>query len=61
MDKAYDDEATFEKEFEKGVIPNTVPKENSKKGFWRKKARWVYDNELRKMFRGLVEGLFGVL
>ena len=58
-DKAYDDEATFEKEFEKGVIPNTVPKENSKKGFWRKKARWVYDNELRKMFRGLVEGLFG--
>ena len=58
-DKAYDDEDTFEKEFEKGLIPNTVPKESSKKGFWRKKARWVYDNELRKMFRGVVEGLFG--
>jgi len=58
-DKAYDDEATFEKEFEKGLIPNTVPKENSKKGFWRKKARKLYDDKLRKMFRGLVEGLFG--
>ena len=58
-DKAYDDEDTFEKEFEKGLIPNTVPKENSKKGFWRKKARRVYNNELRKKMRGLVEGVFG--
>ena len=60
-DKAYDDEATFEKEFEKGLIPNTVPKDNSKRGFWRKKARKVYDDELRKKIRGMIEGIFGGL
>lgn len=58
-DKAYNSEQLFEQMFEQGIMPNIVPKSNTKKGFWTKKAKSQYDNEARKKFRGLIEGVFG--
>lgn len=60
-DKAYNSEELYEEMFEKGIRPNIVPKSNTKKGFWTKKAKKQYDNEARKKFRGLIEGVFGGL
>jgi hypothetical protein len=60
-DKAYNSEDIYEGIFEKKLRPNIVPKDNTKKGFWTKKAKSQYDNEARKKFRGLVEGVFGGL
>lgn len=58
-DKAYNSEDIYEKIFDKKLQPNIVPKDNTKKGFWTKKAKSQYDNEARKKFRGLIEGVFG--
>ena len=58
-DKGFDAEENFEKIYEKGLIPNIVPKEGSKKGFYRHKARKDYSDKLRKAIRGLVEVVFG--
>ena len=44
---------------ETGLKPNFVPKEGVEYGLILKRAIDEYDNELRKMFRGLVEGVFG--
>ena len=58
-DKAYNSEDLYEEMFEKEIKPNIVPKDTTKKGFWTKKAKKQYDNEARKKFRGLIEGIFG--
>lgn len=58
-DKAYNSEDIYEDLFEKKIRPNIVPKDSTKKGFWTKKAKSQYDNEARKKFRGLIEGVFG--
>ena len=42
-----------------GLNPNFVPKENTKHGLTLKRITKEYNNELRKKFRGLVEGVFG--
>ncbi len=60
-DKAYNSEDIYEDIFERKLQPNIVPKDNTKKGFWTKKAKSQYDNEARKKFRGLIEGVFGGL
>ena len=58
-DKAYNSEEIYEGIFDKKLQPNIVPKDRTKKGFWTKKAKSQYDNEARKKFRGLIEGVFG--
>ena len=58
-DKGFAAEETFEMLFEKELIPNICHKENTKRGFWTKKAKKLYNNNLRKQIRGLVETVFG--
>jgi len=58
-DKGFDAEENYEEIYAKGLIPNIVPKEESKKGFYRHKAKKDYDDKLRKLTRGLVETVFG--
>ena len=45
--------------FEKDVVPNICQKEGAKGKFWTKKAKKLYNNDLRKQIRGLVETVFG--
>ena len=58
-DKGFASEDNFELLFEKGLIPNICQKENAKGGFWTKKAKKVYNNNIRKQIRGLIETVFG--
>jgi len=58
-DKGFAAEDTFEMLFEKEIIPNICQKEKTKGGFWSKKAKKLYNNNLRKQIRGLVETVFG--
>ena len=44
---------------ERRIIPNIVPRDGADKGLVLKQALEEYDNEARKQFRGMVEGLFG--
>src|SRR3989338_8209491 len=58
-DKSYFAEENItacEKEF---INTNFVPKDNIKHGLILKRAIKEYDNEARKQFRGMIEGLFG--
>lgn len=61
LDKAYDAEENMKACFDLKLIPNIVPKDNDAGGIIRFKARKLYDDELRKKIRGLVEGVFGGL
>lgn len=61
MDKGYDAEENMKKCFELGLIPNIVERKKNSGGLVRAKARKLYDDELRKMVRGLIEGIFGGL
>lgn len=58
-DKAFAAEENFEEIFEKELIPNISQKDNAKGGFWSKKAKKAYDDNLRKAIRGMVEVVFG--
>ena len=58
-DKGFAAEETFEMLFERELIPNICHKDNTKRGFWTKKAKKLYNNNLRKQIRGLVETVFG--
>jgi len=58
-DKGFASEDAFEALFEKEIIPNISQKENAKGGFWTRKAKKLYNNNLRKQIRGLVETVFG--
>jgi len=58
-DKGFAAEETFEMLFERKLIPNICHKENTKRGFWTNKAKKLYNNNLRKQIRGLVETVFG--
>lgn len=58
-DKGFAAEDNFEKIFEKELIPNISQKDNAKSGFWSKKAKKLYNNNLRKLIRGMVEVVFG--
>lgn len=58
-DKGFASEDNFELLFEKEIIPNISQKEGTLGGFWTKKAKKVYNNNLRKQIRGLVETVFG--
>ncbi len=58
-DKGFAAEDSFELLFAKDLIPNICQKEGTKKGFWTKKAKRLYNNNIRKQIRGLVETVFG--
>ena len=58
-DKGFASEENFEMLFEKDVIPNICQKDGAKGKFWTKKAKKLYNNNLRKQIRGLVETVFG--
>ena len=58
-DKGFAAEDNFKALFEKELIPNISQKDNTKRGFWTKKAKKLYNNNLRKQIRGLVETVFG--
>lgn len=58
-DKGFASEDNFELLFEKELIPNICQKENAKGGFWTKKAKKIYNNNIRKQIRGLIETVFG--
>ena len=58
-DKAYFAEDSIVCCEELGIKTNFVPKDNIKHGLILKRAIEEYDNEARKRFRGMVEGLFG--
>lgn len=58
-DKGFSAEETFEMLFEKELIPNICHKENTRKRFWSRKAKKLYNNNLRKQISGLVETVFG--
>ncbi len=57
-DSAYDAEETFELAFEKGLIPIIKPRINSKKGFFRKKARRAWNERQYRAYRSRVETVF---
>ena len=58
-DKAYFAEESIVSCEELGIKTNFVPKDNIKHGLILKRAIEEYDNEARKRFRGMIEGLFG--
>ena len=58
-DKGFAAEENYEMLFEKKLIPNISQKEGTKRGFWTKKAKKLYNNRLRKQIRGLVKTVFG--
>lgn len=58
-DKAYDVEEIHEQIFEAGALSNICEKEIAEKGFYRHKARKIYNDKLRKKIRGIVETPFG--
>lgn len=58
-DKGFPSEKTFEELFKRELKPMICHKETTKKGFWTKKAQKLYNNNLRKQIRGLVEAVFG--
>lgn len=58
-DKGFPSEDTFEELFKRKLIPQLCQKETTEKGFWTKKAQKLYNNNLRKQIRGLVEAVFG--
>ena len=57
-DSAYDAEETFELSFEKGLTPIIKPRINSKKGFFRKKARRAWSKRAYDKYRSRVETVF---
>src|SRR3989339_1608049 len=58
-DKSYFAEENITACEEESLKTNFVPKDNIKHGLILKRAIDEYDNEARKRFRGMVEGLFG--
>ena len=58
-DKAYFAEESIVSCEALGIKTNFVPKDNIKHGLILKRAIEEYDNEARKRFRGMIEGLFG--
>ena len=58
-DKAYFAEESILDCEEQGLKTNFVPKDNIKHGLTFKRAIEEYDNEARKRYRGMIEGLFG--
>ena len=60
-DKGYWSKENIRKNKEKALISNIVPKDGFDKGLTLAKAKKEYDNEARKKYRGIVEGVFGGL
>lgn len=64
-DKAYYAFATFEKIYDLGMKPVIPPKNWKSKSMTkrtlRRRALFDYNNDLRKKFRGMIEGVFGGL
>lgn len=58
-DKAYFAEKSIIECEQLGLKTNFVPRDNIKHGLTLKRAINEYDNESRKKYRGLIEGLFG--
>lgn len=58
-DKAFFAEENILESEKQGIKTNFVPKDNIKHGLILKRAIKEYDNEARKQFRGMIEGLFG--
>jgi hypothetical protein len=58
-DKAYFAEESIIACEQLGIKTNFVPKDNIKHGLILKRAIKEYDNQARKQFRGMIEGLFG--
>ena len=58
-DKAYFAKENIEHCEKEGIKTNFVPKDNIKHGSILKRAIKEYDNEARKLFRGMIEGVFG--
>jgi hypothetical protein len=58
-DKAYFAKENVESCENKGIKTNFVPKDNIKHGLTLKRAIKEYEEEARKKFRGMIEGLFG--
>lgn len=58
-DKAFFGEENILESEKQGIKTNFVPKDNIKHGLILKRAIKEYDNEARKRFRGMIEGLFG--
>lgn len=58
-DKGYWSKENILKNKKLGLKPNLVPKEGADGGLTLKKAIKEYDNEARKKYRGLIEGVFG--
>lgn len=60
-DKGYWSKNNILKNKKLGLLPNIVPKRKNEKGLTLKNAIKTYDNDARKKYRGLVEGIFGGL
>ena len=58
-DKGYWSKENILKNKKKGLQPNIVPKEVDNHGLTLKTAIAEYDNEERKKYRGIIEGVFG--
>lgn len=58
-DKGFPSEETFEELFKREIEPQICQRENTIGGMWTRKAKKLYNNNLRKQIRGLVEGVFG--
>ena len=58
-DRAYFCKENIEICKEKQIRPNFVPKENASRGLVLKRAIQEYDDNARKKYRGIIEGIFG--
>ena len=57
MDKGYDAEWIFKLAFKLGLIPQIPSRKNSKRGFWKKKAKKLFDKIIYNM-RNIVECVY---
>jgi len=61
-DAGFDNEALFEKCFKKEIMPIIKQRQyNRKPRKWREKAMEIFDEEIYKNLRGVIEGIFGGL